>query len=104
MGTVSDSGICVSSDPGPPAGIVTVTQSVIVTVPMCFPVAETVIEGKVAGGCAGVSPSVEGVGDTELVVKVAPREDVCTGTGVISVNSDEVDGAGAGTGVISVNS
>lgn len=103
-GTVSDSGICVSSDPRPLAGIVTVTQSVMVTVPTCFPVAEIVIEGGVGGGCAGLSPSVEGVGDIEVVAEVVPREDACTGTGVISVNSNEVDGAGAGTGVISVNS
>lgn len=82
MGTVSDSGICVPSDSWPPAGIVTVTQLVMVTVPMCFPVAEIVGEGEVGGGCPAVSPSVDGVGDTELVVKLVSREDVCTGTGL----------------------
>lgn len=104
MGTVSELDTCVSIGPGPPAGSVTVTQSVMVTVPVCCLVVGVVLEGEVRRGCGGVSPSVVGVDDTELIVKTVCGEDVGTGTGVISVRSEEVDDVGLGTGVISVNS
>lgn len=87
IGTVSEPDICVSTVPGPPAGRVTVTQSVIVTVPKCCPVEGIVIECEVGRGCDGVSLPVLEVDDAELIVETVCGEDVGTGTGVISVNS-----------------
>lgn len=104
MGTVSELDTCVSTGTGPPAGSVTVTQSVMVTVPMCCLVVGAVLEDKVRRGCGEVPPSVVGVDDIEFIVKTVCGEDVGTVTGVISVRSEEVEDVGLGTGVISVNS
>lgn len=86
------------------SGSVTVTQSVLVTVPPCCPVVGVVVEGEVGSGCVGVWLSVVGGSGTVVVVKVVCGDDVGTGTGVTSVNSEDADDVGTGTGVISVNS
>lgn len=104
IGTVSEPDICVSTVPGPPADSVTVTQSVMVIVSVCCPVAGIVIETEVGRGCGAVSLPVVEVDDPELTVKMACGEDVGTGTGIISVRSEEVKDVGSCTGVISVNS